>query len=97
MACLSKGSSCFEVTGGQLETPFIPFKKIAIAEPWPVPVSSFSWSSQTIVCAMPPHVVIFGGGLSAIHAYKALAQADVRITLIDKRNFNLFQPLLHQV
>ena len=32
-----------------------------------------------------------------MHACKALAKANVRITLIDKRNFNLFQPLLYQV
>ena len=44
-----------------------------------------------------PHVVIVGGGFAGIHACKALAKADVRITLIDKRNFNLFQPLLYQV
>ena len=35
--------------------------------------------------------------LQGVHACKALAKADVRITLIDKRNFNLFQPLLYQV
>ncbi len=44
-----------------------------------------------------PHVVIVGGGFAGIHACKALAHANVRITLIDKRNFNLFQPLLYQV
>lgn len=44
-----------------------------------------------------PHVVIVGGGFVGIHACKALAGVDVRITLIDKRNFNLFQPLLYQV
>ncbi|MDA7677213.1 NAD(P)/FAD-dependent oxidoreductase, partial [bacterium] len=44
-----------------------------------------------------PHVVIVGGGFAGVRACKALAQADVRITLIDKRNFNLFQPLLYQV
>ena len=38
-----------------------------------------------------------GGGFAGVHACKALAKADVRITLIDKRNFNLFQPLLYQV
>ena len=43
------------------------------------------------------HVVIVGGGFAGIHACKALASANVRITLIDKRNFNLFQPLLYQV
>ena len=41
-----------------------------------------------------PHVVIVGGGFAGVHACQALAKADVRITLIDKRNFNLFQPLL---
>ena len=44
-----------------------------------------------------PHVVIVGGGFAGVHACKAVAKADVRITLIDKRNFNLFQPLLYQV
>ena len=44
-----------------------------------------------------PHVVIVGGGFAGVRACKALAQADVRVTLIDKRNFNLFQPLLYQV
>ena len=44
-----------------------------------------------------PHVVIVGGGFAGVHACKALAKANVRITLIDKRNFNLFQPLLYQV
>ncbi len=43
------------------------------------------------------HVVIVGGGFAGVRACKALAKADVRITLIDKRNFNLFQPLLYQV
>ena len=44
-----------------------------------------------------PHVVIVGGGFAGVKACKALAQSDVRVTLIDKRNFNLFQPLLYQV
>ncbi|MAN20211.1 type 2 NADH dehydrogenase [Synechococcus sp. A18-25c] len=44
-----------------------------------------------------PHVVVVGGGFAGVRACKALAQADVRVTLVDKRNFNLFQPLLYQV
>ena len=44
-----------------------------------------------------PHVVIVGGGFAGVHACKALAKAGVRITLNDKRNFNLFQPLLYHV
>ncbi|BAB73084.1 NAD(P)/FAD-dependent oxidoreductase [Anabaena sp. FACHB-709] len=46
----------------------------------------------------PPHkVVIVGGGFGGLYAAKALAKAKVDVTLIDKRNFHLFQPLLYQV
>lgn len=44
-----------------------------------------------------PHVVIVGGGFGGLYAAKALGKAPVRVTLIDKRNFHLFQPLLYQV
>ncbi len=44
-----------------------------------------------------PHVVILGGGFGGLNAAKALAKAPVRVTLIDRRNFHLFQPLLYQV
>lgn len=44
-----------------------------------------------------PHVVIVGGGFGGLEAAKALATAPVRITLIDRRNHHLFQPLLYQV
>jgi NADH dehydrogenase len=44
-----------------------------------------------------PHVVIIGGGFGGLKAAKALAKAPVRVTLVDKRNFHLFQPLLYQV
>ena len=44
------------------------------------------------------HVVIVGGGFGGLYAAKALGDAaDVKVTLIDKRNFHLFQPLLYQV
>jgi len=46
----------------------------------------------------PPHkVVIVGGGFGGLYAAKALSQPNVDVTLIDKRNFHLFQPLLYQV
>lgn len=45
----------------------------------------------------PHHVVIVGGGFGGLYAAKALSRADVNVTLIDKRNFHLFQPLLYQV
>ncbi|UHQ23113.1 NAD(P)/FAD-dependent oxidoreductase [Lysobacter sp. 5GHs7-4] len=44
-----------------------------------------------------PHVVVVGGGFGGLWATRALASADVRITLIDRRNHHLFQPLLYQV
>jgi len=43
------------------------------------------------------HVVILGGGFGGLKAAKALGKAPVRVTLVDKRNFHLFQPLLYQV
>lgn len=44
-----------------------------------------------------PHVVIIGGGFGGLSAAQALKKAPVDITLIDRRNFHLFQPLLYQV
>ena len=46
---------------------------------------------------MPNHVVIVGGGFAGLAAAKRLRRADVEITLIDRRNHHLFQPLLYQV
>ena len=43
------------------------------------------------------HVVIIGGGFGGIAAARALKRAPVRITMIDRRNHHLFQPLLYQV
>ena len=45
----------------------------------------------------PHEVVIVGGGFGGLYAAKTLANAKVNVTLIDKRNFHLFQPLLYQV
>ncbi|HYK66099.1 MAG TPA: NAD(P)/FAD-dependent oxidoreductase [Patescibacteria group bacterium] len=47
--------------------------------------------------ASVPHVVIIGGGFGGIAAANALKRAPVRLTLIDRRNHHLFQPLLYQV
>ena len=43
-----------------------------------------------------PEVVILGGGFGGISAAQALASAPVNVTLIDKHNYHLFQPLLYQ-
>ena len=44
-----------------------------------------------------PHVVIIGGGFGGLEAARALAGAPVRVTLLDRHNYHLFQPLLYQV
>ena len=44
-----------------------------------------------------PHVVILGGGFGGLTAAQALARSPVRVTLVDRRNHHLFQPLLYQV
>src|SRR6266852_1346106 len=43
------------------------------------------------------HVVIVGGGFGGLYAAKALRNAEVRITVVDRHNYHLFQPLLYQV
>ncbi len=44
-----------------------------------------------------PHVVILGGGFGGLYAARALARAPVDVTVIDRKNHHLFQPLLYQV
>ncbi len=44
-----------------------------------------------------PHLVIVGGGFGGLNAARSLSRLPVRITLLDRRNFHLFQPLLYQV
>ncbi len=47
--------------------------------------------------AAKPHVLVLGGGFGGLWATRALASAPVRITLVDRTNHHLFQPLLYQV
>ena len=44
-----------------------------------------------------PHVAVVGGGFGGLYAAQALAARQVRVTLLDRRNHHLFQPLLYQV
>jgi NADH dehydrogenase len=44
-----------------------------------------------------PHVVIIGGGFAGLDAARKLAHAPVRVTLVDRHNYHVFQPLLYQV
>ena len=58
-----------------------------------------TWKYDSISPRVPntPHVVIIGGGFGGLDAARALAGAPVRITLLDRHNYHLFQPLLYQV
>jgi NADH dehydrogenase len=44
-----------------------------------------------------PQVVILGGGFAGLYAARALRNAPVAVTLIDRKNHHLFQPMLYQV
>jgi NADH dehydrogenase len=44
-----------------------------------------------------PHIVIVGGGFAGLYTARGLRRADARITLVDRHNYHLFQPLLYQV
>jgi NADH:quinone reductase (non-electrogenic) len=47
--------------------------------------------------ASDPHVVILGGGFAGLYAARELADAPVRVTVVDRQNHHLFQPMLYQV
>ncbi len=73
-----------------------------------VPVASSKTIETTATAAIPetiarkvttlqPRVVIVGAGFGGLHAARALKNVPVQITVIDRRNHHLFQPLLYQV
>lgn len=44
-----------------------------------------------------PHVLILGGGFAGLYTARSLKRAPVRVTVVDRRNHHLFQPMLYQV
>ena len=62
-----------------------------------VPGCNFDGNGTNDQWLRPNHVVILGAGFGGIGALKKLRDADVRITIIDKRDYHTFQPLLYQV
>src|SRR5687768_140414 len=46
---------------------------------------------------MRPRVVVVGGGFGGLNAVRALGDRRVDVTLVDRHNYHLFQPLLYQV
>lgn len=44
-----------------------------------------------------PNVIVIGAGFAGLETVRSLAKSQVNITLIDQRNYHLFQPLLYQI
>ena len=61
------------------------------------PAASSSVSAVTPINKANPHIVILGGGFGGLNLAKSLDGVNCRITLIDRQNHHLFQPLLYQV
>ncbi len=65
-----------------------------------LPPASFRmklFMAQRTQVASLPHVVIVGAGFGGLYAARTLKHAPIRLTVIDRRNHHLFQPLLYQV
>jgi NADH dehydrogenase len=59
--------------------------------------SALTIQRRCVAEADKPHVLILGGGFGGLWAARGLARASVRVTLVDRSNHHLFQPLLYQV
>jgi len=72
--------------------------RAAVVETGPTPVEGIIMrSDESAATARRPRVVIIGAGFGGINAAIGLKRADVEVTVIDRRNYHLFQPLLYQV
>jgi NADH dehydrogenase len=67
----------------------------------PAPLAGFAPGDRSALAptagAARPRVVIIGAGFAGLSAAKALARVPAEVTVIDRRNYHLFQPLLYQV
>lgn len=63
-----------------------------LANLYPTDLKPSRWDDESL-----PHVVVVGAGFGGVAAAKGLQHTACRITLVDRRNYHLFQPLLYQV
>jgi NADH:quinone reductase (non-electrogenic) len=102
--------AAFMITGAHPNVTLFPFLFLAIYEAKGAGVFSvdraiLAWLEKNILfdrdySEIPdrwPHVVVVGAGFGGLAAVARLKRLPVRITLIDKRNYHLFQPLLYQI
>ena len=64
---------------------------------WASPASGFAPVGPAVNDVNRKHVIVVGGGFGGLRAARSLRRAPVRVTMIDRRNYHLFQPLLYQV
>src|SRR5471030_2088609 len=70
---------------------------MSATEAAPLPVAATESAAIKPINKTNPHIVILGGGFGGLNLAKSLRHAHARITLIDRQNHHLFQPLLYQV
>ncbi len=68
-----------------------------VTEAAPTPTANPAPLALPPIDKVNPHIVILGGGFAGLNMTRALRDAQARITLIDRQNHHLFQPLLYQV
>lgn len=100
----------FMIAGAHPNVTLFPFLFLALYEargagPFSVDRAILAWLEENILfdrhyADIPddwPHIVVVGAGFGGLAAVERLKRLPVRITLIDKRNYHLFQPLLYQI
>ncbi len=100
----------FMIAGAHPNVTFFPFLLLAIYEAkgagtFSIDLWIWKWLERNILfdrdyADIPeswPHIVVIGAGFGGLAAVARLKRLPVRITLIDKRNYHLFQPLLYQI
>src|SRR5471032_3153747 len=70
---------------------------MSATETVPSPTPAAAATTAKPINKTNPHIVVLGGGFGGLNLAKSLRNANARITLIDRQNHHLFQPLLYQV